>query len=180
MLKRFLIISVAAAVFGTISAFFWAQYQADNMNDAAAQTINTEAPNVKAVTKDGTVVELASIKGKPVFLNFWATWCAPCMEEMPHINNVYAQYRDKVEFMVVSIDDSKADYEKYVSSQTSELPLLFGDKAQILEDFKLQGIPATYFIDKYGTITKSHIGGMTENQLKTFLEVNLMQAQPKQ
>lgn len=170
MLKKFLLITLAAAVVGIISAFGWSYYQAGNLNDAAAETINTEAPDITVTAMDGTRLKLSDLRGKTVFVNFWATWCGPCMQEMPVMEKVYPEYKDKVEFFTVSIDDARADYEKYVKEQGFAFPMYWGDKNAIISAYGLQGIPASYIIDKYGTITQSHIGGMQEKDMRAFLD----------
>ena len=93
--KKFLLITAAAAVVGIASAFGWSYYQAGNFNDAAAQSVNTEAPDIAATSLDGTQVKLSDLRGKTVFVNFWATWCGPCMQEMPEINKLYPEYEGK-------------------------------------------------------------------------------------
>ncbi len=169
-LKKFLLITLAAAVVGIGSSLFWAHYQAGNMNDAAAQSVNTEAPDIIATTLDGTQVKLSDLRGKTVFVNFWATWCGPCMQEMPEMNKIYPEYKDKIVFFAVSIDDARTDYEKYAKESGFEFPMYWGDKNALVNAYGLQGIPASYIIDKYGTITQSHIGGMKEKELRAFLD----------
>ncbi len=170
MFKKFLLITAAAAVVGIASAFGWAYYQSGNLNEAASQSINTEAPDITATAMDGTQVKLSSLRGKAVFINFWATWCGPCMQEMPEINALYPEYKDKVEFFTVSIDDARADYEKYAKESGYNFPMYWGDKNALISAYGLQGIPASYIIDKYGTITHSHIGGMKQKELRAFLD----------
>ena len=171
--KKFLLITAAAAVVGIASAFGWSYYQAGNFNDAAAQSVNTEAPDIAATSLDGTQVKLSDLRGKTVFVNFWATWCGPCMQEMPEINKLSPEYEGKIEFYTVSIDDARADYEKYAKESGFAFPMYFGDKNALISAYGLQGIPASYIIDKYGTIKNSHIGGMREKELRAFLDSGL-------
>lgn len=98
-LKKFLLITAAAAVVGIGAALVWTHYQAGNINEAAAQSVNTEAPDITVTAMDGTEVKLSSLRGKTVFVNFWATWCGPCMQEMPEMNKIYPDYKDKIEFL---------------------------------------------------------------------------------
>lgn len=169
-LKKFLKITLAAAVVGIGAALLWTQYQTHSMNKTAAEAVNTEAPEITAVAQDGTEVKLSALRGQTVFVNFWATWCGPCMEEMPEMNKIYPDYKDKIVFLAVSIDDAKADYEAYAAKSGYNYPLYFGSKNDIVTAYGLQGIPASYIIDKHGTITKSHIGGMKEQDLRAFLD----------
>ena len=151
-LKKFLLITAAAAVVGIGAALVWTHYQAGNINEAAAQSVNTEAPDITVTAMDGT---------------------GPCMQEMPEMNKIYPDYKDKIEFFAVSIDDSRSDYEKYAGESGFAYPMYWGDKNAIVKAYGLQGIPASYIVDKYGTITKSHIGGMKEKELRAFLDSGL-------
>ena len=92
------------------------------------------------------------------------------MQEMPEMDKIYPEYKDKMEFFTVSIDDARADYEKYAKESGFAFPMYFGDKNAVIKDYGLQGIPASYIVDKYGTITKSHIGGMKEKEMRAFLD----------
>lgn len=170
MLKKFLLISIAAIVVGIASAFGWAYYQAGNLNEAAAETVNTEAPDITVTAQDGRHIKLSSLRGKTVFVNFWATWCGPCMQEMPEMNALYPEYKDKIEFFTVSIDDARADYEKYARESGFSFPMYWGDKNAIISAYGIQGIPASYIIDKYGTVIQSHIGGMKQKEMRAFLD----------
>ena len=146
-LKKFLLITAAAAVVGIGAALVWTHYQAGNINEAAAQSVNTEAPDITVTAMDGTEVKLSSLRGKTVFVNFWATWCGPCMQEMPEMNKIYPDYKDKIEFFAVSIDDSRSDYEKYAGESGFAYPMYWGDKNAIVKAYGLQGIPASYIVD---------------------------------
>ena len=171
MLKKYLIGIIGALVVGVAAALLWTNYQAHNMNSAAAQTTNQEAPDITVVAlADGSTVKLSDLRGKPVFLNFWATWCPPCVAEMPHMNSVYPEYKDKVNFFVVSVDDAQKEAAAFSQEKNFSYPLYFGNKGEIVQKYSIKGIPASYLIDKDGTIVKTHIGGMTQNELRAFLD----------
>lgn len=74
-----------------------------------AKAETNAAPPFTVTDMNGQTVSLASLKGKPVFLNFWATWCPPCVGEMPDIQRMYAKYGDKVHFVIVNIDGTQPD-----------------------------------------------------------------------
>ena len=82
-LKKFLLITAAAAVVGIGAALVWTHYQAGNINEAAAQSVNTEAPDITVTAMDGTEVKLSSLRGKTVFVNFWQPGAAPACRKCP-------------------------------------------------------------------------------------------------
>lgn len=108
-------------------------------------------PNVFFRKGDGKTVDLTSLKGKVIFINFWATWCPPCIAEMPSINALYGKFRDNenVVFLMVDVDGNyqksdrfmkKHHYALEVVSSTSEIPPVF-----------MQGaVPTTVILDKEG------------------------------
>lgn len=111
-----------------------------NSNDLQWQLINHE----------NQIVRLADLNAKPIFVNFWATWCAPCIAEMPSIDKLYMDYKDKVNFVIVS-NESKALTDAFLEKQGLNLPVY---RYQSKEPKLLQSntIPATFIINKYGKI----------------------------
>ena len=106
-LKKFLLITAAAAVVGIGAALVWTHYQAGNINEAAAQSVNTEAPDITVTSMDGTEVKLSSLRGKTVFVNFWATWCGPCRMMSPIVDQLADELAD-VKVCKVDIDQAEA------------------------------------------------------------------------
>jgi thiol-disulfide isomerase/thioredoxin len=106
---------------------------------------------------DGEELDIGDIRGKIVFLNFWATWCLPCIAEMPCIQRLYDSTQSKeIVFMCVSDEDRKKVNE-FVKENKFTLPLysLVGEKPQI---FQTRGIPATFVISRDGQIVFKHVG----------------------
>ena len=81
-----------------------------------AKAETNAAPPFTVTDMNGQTVSLASLKGKPVFLNFWATWCPPCVGEMPDIQRMYAKYGDKVHFVIVNIDGTQPDVAAFMEN----------------------------------------------------------------
>src|SRR5919199_4286634 len=130
----------------------------------AAQGVGPQAgqaaPNFKLKDPNGTAVELKQFHGRPVVLNFWATWCAPCKEEMPELEQLYRQYRDQgLVVLGVSVDDSSSA--KQVPALLKEgnpgvgsytFPVALDEKQEVARRYKLFGVPSSYFIDRDGVI----------------------------
>lgn len=136
----------------------------------------TPAPDFAATAPDGSTVHLSDYKGKTVVLDFWATWCGPCQEAMPHLEKVYQQVKDKnVAILGVCVFDDKAAYDKWVTDKkgTYDFPTAFdpagrGKNSIASKLYHVSGIPTQYVIDKNGNIAASTVG-----EGGTFLEAAL-------
>lgn len=107
---------------------------------------------------DGKEFDLGKTKGKVIFLNFWATWCPPCVAEMPSIQRLYDKIKTEgIDFICVS-DESRTKVSKFVKEKGFTFPIytLIGEKPQV---FKTRGIPATFIISQDGQIVFKHVGG---------------------
>ncbi|PLX32184.1 MAG: hypothetical protein C0600_03495 [Ignavibacteria bacterium] len=133
--------------------------------------VGEKAPAFSLKDKDGNTVTLASLEGKVVVLNFWATWCPPCRAEIPDFKKVYQNYREKgVEIIGVSLDQKGwSAVRPFLKKWDINYPVVLGD-AKIARAYgNIRSIPTTFIIDREGTITDSHVGAMSEDMLiKTF------------
>ena len=117
---------------------------------------------------DASILGLAS--GKPLFLNFWATWCPPCVEEMPAIEAMYKKHGDRLNFAAVSVDNETGVVPAFISSRGLTLPVYIGsDLNKIANDYYLDAIPRSILVGADGSIIAEHAGGMTEAELEAFL-----------
>ncbi|MFS0782127.1 TlpA family protein disulfide reductase [Bacillus sp. 1P06AnD] len=123
------------------------------------------APNFTLKNLDGKEVQLSSLKGKNVIINFWATWCPPCKEEMPDLQKFYAEYGQNVELLAIN-NDPYNDVKGFAGSYGITFPVLLEDKTHVSETYEIIAFPSTYFIDKKGNIAYKHIGQITYEQLK--------------
>ncbi|MDT8322579.1 MAG: TlpA disulfide reductase family protein [Bacteroidota bacterium] len=137
----------------------------------AATTISAQvgeqAPAFSLKDKDGKEVTLASLKGKVVVLNFWATWCPPCRAEIPDFKRVYSAYKDRgVEILGVSLDHKGWSVIKpFIKQWDINYPVLLGG-VEIARDYgNVRSIPTTFIIDRKGKVVDSHVGAMKEDAL---------------
>ena len=171
MLKKILI-GICAFLVICAGGLYYLMNDGPEQVAAEQQTTQQAAPNLTLTALDGSKVELTSFKGKPLFLNFWATWCPPCVAEMPYINELYPEYKDKINFALVSIEAAtdQPKVENFIKEKGMQVPIYMGDNNAISQAYKVQGIPTTVIISATGKITKVHVGGMTKDALRKILD----------
>lgn len=167
-MKKFIIFFTMACMF-ILSGCSFSDNSPSAVTTASAQTVSHKAPDFKFTLLDGTKTSLAQLQGKPVFLNFWATWCPPCVGEMPHFEKLYPKYKDKINFVAISLDDSKADADAFIQQKSFTFPVGFANNQEIAAKYEIQGIPTSYIIDAQGNVIASYIGAMDEQTLEKFL-----------
>lgn len=129
-----------------------------------------EAPDFTAVNADGESVSLSSMEGKPVVLNFWASWCPPCKSEMPDFQKAYEIYGDDIQFMMVNLTDGSRETKEtaaaYVKEQGYTFPVYYDVDQEGAYAFYVSSLPATYFIDENGVIIAAGRGMLDEEALE--------------
>ena len=138
---------------------------------ASTPTVSAKAAPDEALT--GLNTGDASIYGlageKPLYLNFWATWCPPCVGEMPAIEAMYRKYGDRLHFAAVSVDNSASDAQRMIAERGLTVPVYTGDINKMAQDYSLDAIPRSILVGTDGTIIAEHLGGMSEAELEAFL-----------
>ncbi len=122
--------------------------------------INLPAPDFSFPNLDGNKVSLTDYRGKVVLLNIWATWCAPCVAEMPSMQKLYQELKDEgFLILAVSLDESGVEAVKpFVEKHKLEFPVLLDTKGEIKSLYQITGIPESFIIDKSGTIVEKIVG----------------------
>jgi len=146
---------------------------ADNPGDPDDADATGKAAPLQFTLKDmnGVDVKLAAFKGKPIVINFWATWCGPCRAEIPSLVQLQRQYGDEGQDVVIlgiSVDDPIEKLKPYASEMKINYPLLVGNgREDVQEAFgPLWGIPVTVFVDREGRIAKRHSGIASKEQFE--------------
>ena len=136
--------------------------------------VGSPAPDFSLKSLAGNIVRLADLKGKPILINFWASWCIPCRIEMPAIQAAYQKYQDKG-LVVLGVNDTTldnlADVKSFVSEFELTFPILLDETNQITEGrYGVFGLPNSFFIDSGGTIQFIQIGPMSSLQVEENLK----------
>ena len=148
-----------------------------NSSSSAAHQISVLDFSVKDA--EGNDVNLADYKGKKVYINFWATWCGPCIREIPELEEVYQEYKDKEDYVFLSItspNDAKFananpvdESQKLILSKAKQLgisyPVLFDTEDQATTKFTVSAVPTHIFINSDGTLKQTFAGQIQKAQL---------------
>lgn len=121
--------------------------------------IGTQAPDFTVSDGDKTVT-LSQFRGKPVVLNFWATWCPPCVEEIPSMVALQKQLGDKVVILAVSTDVDAGAYEKFIAKNTQGMLTVRDGQNLSNQLYGTYAFPETYIIDRNGIIKRKFIGAV--------------------
>jgi peroxiredoxin len=131
--------------------------------------VGSPAPDFDLETLSGEHVRLSDMRGKPVLINFWATWCVPCRTEMPFIQTRYEQANGKLAVLAVNYDEPKIDVQQFADELGLTFDVLLDPGAKTQDLYRVHGYPTTYIVDADGIIKIQQIGEMTNDQLGRYL-----------
>ncbi|MGH7231815.1 MAG: TlpA family protein disulfide reductase [Nitrospiraceae bacterium] len=154
--SRFVIILVSVAILAVAFGVVWMQ-----SSKYEPLTVGKAAPDFSLPDLNDKTVRLSDYRGKVVFLNFWATWCKPCREEMPSMEVLYKNFEARgFVVLAVSIDrvTTKKDIPPFVNGMSLTFPVLVDSWGQTDKRYKLMGVPETYIIDQEGILRDKVIG----------------------
>ena len=137
---------------------------------APAPEIGRLAPDFTLVDLEGNEVTLSDFRGKAVFINFWATWCPPCRAEMPEIEAVYQEYKDK-DVVVIGVDILEPEdvVRQFVEQGSYSWIFILDTTGAVSDDYRITAIPTSFFIDREGIIQAVTIGAMTKRAMENKL-----------
>jgi thiol-disulfide isomerase/thioredoxin len=163
-------LTVALAITAALAGLSLQRISAGATGDA--QTSAQELYGKSFPDAAGKPYAMADLKGHVVVVNFWATWCVPCVEEIPELSKISTSYGKKVEFVGIGID-SAANVAEFVKKIQASYPLLVAssDGSELVRDFgdNAGGLPFTIVIDKKGNIKNSKLGPVDEAELRRWL-----------
>lgn len=128
------------------------------------------ALNFKLKDLNGTEVSLSDFKGKKVFLNFWASWCRPCLSEMPDIEKLYSETKDSdLVILAVNLGEDEDTVKSFADINKYNFTVLLDLDERIGRQYNITAIPTSFFIDKDGNIVSTVKGAITLKQMKSYI-----------
>ena len=120
------------------------------------------APDFELPNLNGQSVSLSDFRGKPVLVNFWASWCGPCRFEMPFIQEIYEGWSDKgLVVLAIDMGESPSTVKDFIQSHNFSFPVLLDTNQDVALQYNIRAIPATFFIDKDGIIQGTKVGAFS-------------------
>jgi cytochrome c biogenesis protein CcmG, thiol:disulfide interchange protein DsbE len=128
------------------------------------------APDFTLPAASGELIKLSDLRGQPILVNFWASWCGPCRAEMPAMERVYQDYRSKgLQILAVNstIQDTTQQASAFAGQNNLTFPILFDEQGDATRLYQVRALPTSYFIDENGVISEVVVGGpMSEALLR--------------
>ncbi len=137
-------------------------YQTSETRNETLPKIGFKAPPFSLPSLEGQSYSLETLNGKPVVINFWASWCGPCKMEAPELERLYAKYRGQLEIYAVNAtaSDSAKDAAAFAERYQFTFPVLLDEKGELVKKYRVGSFPTTFFVNRDGTIADLVIGPM--------------------
>ncbi|GAB4358404.1 MAG: TlpA disulfide reductase family protein [Gammaproteobacteria bacterium] len=133
----------------------------------AALKENSPAPDFALKSRSGPNVRLSELRGQVVMINFWATWCGPCRQEMPLLESLYKRYR-KLGFTLlgVNVEENSRPAERFLKDVPVSFPILYDNRNEVSKLYQVSGMPSTVIIDRDGKVRFAHTGYVPGDESK--------------
>jgi cytochrome c biogenesis protein CcmG/thiol:disulfide interchange protein DsbE len=126
---------------------------------------------IELTLTNGKTIEISSLSGKPVILNFWATWCPPCKEEMPLLEKYANRYPDELVIIGVNYVEDQDVVQRYIAGHNITFPIALDKTGNVSDLYFVRSFPMTFFVDKDGVLRAQHIGLLSDDVMKKYLEL---------
>ena len=131
----------------------------------AGSSVDSSAPDFTLQSLDGDSVSLSDFRGKPVMLNFWATWCGYCREEMPYFHQIDKEWPDsELVVLMINVGERASMVDSFMEAYNLSLTVLLDSRRTVSEKYNIVGLPTTYFIDKDGIIREKVPGAFRDKE----------------
>lgn len=131
------------------------------------------APDFTLPLFNGGTLTLRNLRGKPVVLNFWASWCVPCREETPLLVRLHKRYGPRIVFVGVNVEDEDADARRFLAQYHVDYPAVRSSDERMIVAYKIVGLPTTVFVGADGVIMEKYAGGFVGPESEQLLRLRL-------
>jgi cytochrome c biogenesis protein CcmG, thiol:disulfide interchange protein DsbE len=138
---------------------------------AGAVEAGAPAPAFTLPANDGTAT-LEAYRGKYVYLDFWASWCAPCRRSFPWMNALQQHHGDRLKVIAVNVDAKRADAERFLAANPAAFTVAFDGKGELARRYAVKGMPASVLIDPAGKVVATHAGFTDKTTAQTEAALN--------
>ncbi len=173
--KRTIYILLIASVvaIGAIVTLMVMRQQTPQQTAIGSLVVGKQAPDFTLPMLNGTEVSLSQFRGQPVLINFWASWCLPCREEMPELVRAYESHKAEG-LMILGLNltysDSVPDAQAFAEEFHITFPVLLDEDGSVVERlYQVPGIPTSIFINQDGTVERIQVGQMSGKQIEQFV-----------
>jgi peroxiredoxin len=129
------------------------------------------APSFELENLKGETFKSSDLKNKVVILNFWATWCVPCIKEVPELKKAYVSFKDNdVEIIAINFAETRSKVEGFVEKHNLNFPVLLDKYGDVSQDYRVRNLPVTYIISPDGIIVDLVFGGISPEYIQTTLK----------
>ncbi|MEW8390570.1 MAG: TlpA disulfide reductase family protein [Candidatus Thiodiazotropha sp.] len=127
--------------------------------DALAAKAQPMAPDFTLKSREGVNIKLSELRGQVVMVNFWASWCGPCRQEMPLLQQLFERYQSLgFSLLGVNVDEDRAAADKMLKDLPVSFPILYDDRSKVSKEYQVKAMPSTFMVDRDGRIRYLHKG----------------------
>lgn len=148
-----------------------------NTSEGSDKTINKillkmKAKDFKLKDLDGNEISLSNIKGKNVYINFWATWCSPCKSEMSELQKLYQETKGTdLVILTVNLGEDRNTVNTFMKSNNYGFEVLLDSGEKVSTLYNISSIPTSLFVDKDGYLVAKHVGAMNIDEMKSYISL---------
>lgn len=168
--RQFLTAMIAVLALAAALYVWLPSLRSDDGRQLTRLAVGREAPVFEATNTKGERINLADYRGRTVLLNFWASWCKPCVKEMPLIDEAYRTQETEFQLVSVNVGDAKGTVNEFIEDTGITFPVIIDAVGRVSDMYQVVGLPATFVIDTEGKLSYASSGEITERkQLQSML-----------